>query len=164
MHCSIWTWKREMWIELQSVWHELPVLWSLSYNLQEASRKPLVLTILLFSQSSGHRFSNYCPDNPNMLSSRMQWVDCHNHVCCLLPSPSSDGFGGVPHQLYRLPARGPLALKIWAVLLYHGHIVSSFLSCCHFFLKHNEPAVYCAFMSFPPFLLLTCFPPLSLYL
>ena len=81
-----------------------------------------------------HRYSHLVPDtsfanrymyqhtcNPNMLGSL---VDCHNDACYCLPL-SSDGFGGVPHQLYRLPARGPLAIKIWAVLLYHGHIVSS---------------------------------------
>ena len=74
-------------------------------------------------------------------------VDCHNDACYYLLL-SSDGFGGIPHQLYQLPARGPLAIKIWAVLLYHGHIVSSSrpLS-CHFFLKHSE--LYFILVSFP---------------
>ena len=76
-------------------------------------------------------------------------VDCHNDACYCLPL-SSDGFGGVPHQLYRLPARGPLAIKIWAVLLYHGHIVSSshILSPCRFFLKHSELYIYLHVISF----------------
>ena len=35
----------------------------------------------------------------------------------------SDGLKGEPCLLYQLPTSGPLAIKIWAVLLYHGHIV-----------------------------------------
>lgn len=75
-------------------------------------------------------------------------------VHSILPSPSSDGFGGVPHQLYRLPPRGPLAIKIWAVLLYHGHIVSC---SCPVLLSpgYPPPALLPLCSSFPP----TCSPP-----
>ena len=48
-----------------------------------------------------------------------------NHQQCYF----NDGAGGKPHLLYKLGGSerlryNPPSLKIWAVLLYHNHIVS----------------------------------------